>query len=947
MVRIGRSSIRYLSLAVAMLCSLSQLSLGMHNPYGEPPHRSALPRSRSAFYPSPQQTKISCPACTFDNEPDATECTICGTALPRPQRRSRPVPPLPGPRQQQQASAQGEEEGKQSAGMLPQPVRQVMQQPQRPVRRGEQFLVRDFFEKVVGMSEDDFRAQFQWNERGPQGRLHYFDKLSLRDFEAWKNGWIRESPERESIFTGDYQFETLGELYNKLDKKGITPLTKSSKFYITLHDPANPLKSDIACTQSDPEIAYKASFQLASTFFGPLEGGIDNPKAKLSDMIAHAVQGEWASLVTAGATIFRKYFMPTIHYLEQREGVSNRPQSYYLLSNLASKAPIYIEEHPIRGNLKSVNMDALLRYKFNPNDKYAVGIFTHSDIVPTSRLIKPVPFGADKNDSVMQQILFASNPTKITQFFNSAYNLIKYRTDYPNQADDQPVMQFAKMVMHAQYEADLIKAYLSGKPYIEFTLLGCGAFVNEIKWIAEFFEKPEIQQFIKDTGLEVNIIYGPDKLRDIVVRSAETDIDFLDRMYAIASTFQKIPPRNDIQAYYDNVITPRYAIQQQAAHGRQPRRRSSMAQKPPAHIGDNGQPIAADQPRPGSLRRSRTLASSQFATGALAQRSMAAAQPGTQALEVTPIHGTKRSDRYYLGWLYVPQYQDRALIKYDIGTTPERDAYGAENFVYVSPSAPSEALPAGLRYWQNSVQPVPITIPDDIGNHDIKVQVSETPNSTPFQYSRKNREYVPVSAQVQQAQAQHAPAQQPITRSHRQSSAAPLAPVPSRMRSSSRPAMRQPVATQLPFAIIPGAGEPGVYDLAWLEVPQENDAVLINLDEGAIPLQFPDGSTSNNFKYVSPVVPSVQLTDDLRYWRSSRQLTLPIVLAPGQRKHNIPVYVSKTPTGTRYQYSRQQGEYVPVPAPAQQVQAPAPVIRRRQSSAAPAPVRSRSHASRP
>ena len=62
--------------------------------------------------------------------------------------------------------------------------------------------------------------------------------------------------------------------------------------------------------QANPQ--YKnAVFQLASTPYGLLEGGVYPQHAYLSHMLAGPTQGEEASIVTAAASIYRKYFFPS------------------------------------------------------------------------------------------------------------------------------------------------------------------------------------------------------------------------------------------------------------------------------------------------------------------------------------------------------------------------------------------------------------------------------------------------------------------------------------------------------------------------------------------------------------------------------------------------------------------------------------------------------------
>ncbi|MCX5925125.1 MAG: hypothetical protein NT124_02410 [Candidatus Dependentiae bacterium] len=534
----------------------------------------------------------------------------------------------------------------------------------------------DFFKEVVGMSESSFRATFGWNEK--KGYLAKVPTGSRKSFEDWKRRFIAEFPRRQAIFEGQWRCETLGQLNARIQAQGgVRSLGGRGQLNILLHnDPRGGECTEITALQADPR-NNGAVFQLASTFFGPLEGGMENPTASLTGMLHAPVQGEWASISAAGATIYRKYFMPTENFIRRHSEGKKDPSYFYLLHDLGKKAL----QDKKSGRQPKVDLKALKGYIYNPADAQRVSIFTHANIVTTSSCIK----GQDKKTGALLQSIPLGTHQRITQVLNSAYNLIHYYRELkPGQRPQDNVMNFAKMVLGAMYEGTLKSAYLLGKKKVYLTLLGGGAFVNDISWIAEFFERPDIIEFIKNSGLEVSIVYRPDKVREKMVRSAQGDINFLRRMYAVSGHIGGT--KRDVMA------TPH--MQQYASYIKQ-----SYAQ-----LGGGGSAVAAP-------RVSR-------------QQAPAGSRKTTLALSCKPIRGAKKP--YHLGWLYSPEHRDFVLVNYGKEVSPVLNRDGSKSFMYVSPSAPTVALPKGLYYWRGSNQ---VRIPEQLSDRRVVVMVAPTPTT--------------------------------------------------------------------------------------------------------------------------------------------------------------------------------------------------------------------------
>ncbi|MDP3889397.1 MAG: hypothetical protein Q8Q25_02555 [bacterium] len=381
---------------------------------------------------------------------------------------------------------------------------------------GTMIVRKDFFKNVVGMDEPTFRKTFGWDG----GKLQ---KMTPEEYAAWVTD--PRYPRREAISRGEFTFYTVKDLDKAMVKLGGV---RRPSFEIRIYDPRKPELTDIRALQADPA-NKNAAFQLASTFFGPLEGGMYKWSAELTHMLEAAAQGEEANISAAGAAIWRKYFMPTF----AAPAGSSLPGYYYLLENL--KPTI----NPIKFGGESFDIDrnTVAKYKYNPNDIKKVGIGLHDNVLVTSGY-GPVIIGKSATDrrpnpnDTQEQIPLNKNQT-IAQIFTSAYNLVDVRKG--GLKDTDPQAQFAQMLLEASYEGTLKAAYVAGRQRVFLTLMGGGAFLNDMKWIANAITKPELVKFIRDTGMQVILLYRPDP-RKQPTRNVDGDIAFLKQMQDLANT---------------------------------------------------------------------------------------------------------------------------------------------------------------------------------------------------------------------------------------------------------------------------------------------------------------------------------------------------------------------------------------------------------------------------
>ena len=300
--------------------------------------------------------------------------------------------------------------------------------------------------------------------------------------------------------------------------QNIQPLGRP-KLRIRVQDPNNPQGADIRFIQANPT-NKDAVFQVASTLWGPLEGGMIMPNAKLDGMLYAPVQGEEASIATAGATIWRKYFMPTYNVQ------FGKTPYYYLLENTGKFNKIVWGQ---RGPY--IDWNALTRYNHNANDINNVSIGFHSDIVVTSgygqgraqqdqQTRLPIYWNTDGSMDLKRTQI-------ITQVFVAAMNLKGLREKHKL---NRQAIQAAQLVLNADYLGTVLAAAYLKKPKVFFTMVGAGSFQNEVSWLYWAIRKTadDIQKY----GLDVTILYRPDKTRGQTAppRNATTDATFIKKL---------------------------------------------------------------------------------------------------------------------------------------------------------------------------------------------------------------------------------------------------------------------------------------------------------------------------------------------------------------------------------------------------------------------------------
>jgi len=557
------------------------------------------------------------------------------------------------------------------------PITPITTPPVIPATAKQSIIRADFFKDIVNMDEQKFRQDYGWHQDGSNdwGALAHTPALNL-------NTWINEYPRRAAIFQGEFSTYTPKDL-NQL--MGTTVLTRQPYFRIIIHNPENPEQTDIRALQADPSLKF-ANFQLASTLFGPLEGGMYRWKASLGGMLERPVQGEEASISAAPATIFRKYFM--------------KPR--YLLSNLKDKFII--------GQGKFGPYIDASNYYTEDKDMDEISIGIHKNIVVSSGygLGNSGPNGRpgryDSQERLMIDVkndkVDVGNTQIIHQIFTSAYDLGRAYKKYGQNNLPINISDAAQMILSGMYKGALGAPFATKSPVIFLTMLGAGAFLNDPMWIYGAIEPHK--DFIKERGLQITLIYRPDPRK--ATRNPDKDSEFLINMLEMADTINKNNLARD--PGFKNILK-KYL---DASYSTDP-----IIQKTQG-------PLAAEL----NYRINNALPSyapkiklkSTFVPTTPLDKSNTTVPQGLDIIQ-------NLNNGHKLAWK--PVGNDAVLINID----PSNSLYN-----YIAPGYPGQSLPNGLYYWKSQGLDLP-----QIGNHK-NMLVKNHPKGKTYIYNSGQKKYV-------------------------------------------------------------------------------------------------------------------------------------------------------------------------------------------------------------
>jgi hypothetical protein len=363
-----------------------------------------------------------------------------------------------------------------------------------------------FFEYIVGMDEETFRKKYGFTDDPASYNRKVNDILGIDTKD-----WVDEYPRRRHIFMGKSVFVGKSTFGSQLPD--FSPSSRARHLTILFYDPFKPENTEIQHLMSLPE-NKGAVFQVASTPFGGLEGGIAKSGSKVSSMTRNAVQGEWCAIATAGATIFQKYFACPKGPL-------------FLWDDLLGPKDVgYFE--PTSDVGYRINIDTAANVKETRENISLVKASVHKNAY--------VSYGhtceyAEKNEDKLIQVIdtkcrFVQDVNLVRVSALDIGQLIKAKTPVKT---IQNLIPFARTVVKGAYEITAHVAYMLGAKKVFLTLVGAGAYRNQLEWIFNALDTPTFRGL--SDWLDIILVYRPEKSKydkdENPTRCAELDEEFL------------------------------------------------------------------------------------------------------------------------------------------------------------------------------------------------------------------------------------------------------------------------------------------------------------------------------------------------------------------------------------------------------------------------------------
>jgi len=387
---------------------------------------------------------------------------------------------------------------------------------------------------VLGMTEDDFRDRYGWSS-------------TIRGVLDEQPSPPRFPGDTPDIFSGRFVSLSLEDLKDEVKdevwKQSLLRKKKSrkrSRFFILFHDPKDEKKTDVRGLMSNPKF-NGATFQFASTMFGPLEGGKFYRDSKLETMYNMAVQGEFASISTIGAALYRKYILPSKVLKDLKNDKrwtkwDDRTKEWafnnrmYALENFTWFAPKkgdrklgnrlpYISKSGTYGRSFHIDPDKAANYKHEQGDRDRVKIPIHQNVkVQFGNVLGKDSRSRYNNragDLVERIKIQGDRDQRVTCVLSSTIDL---RTGRKTKSGKElqkleKVKYLQRVLQEAAYYGAVYGAAYAGSDKVVLTMVGGGSFRNDPRIIYRAIKKVINDEQIQALGIDIYLNYRHDSRR--------------------------------------------------------------------------------------------------------------------------------------------------------------------------------------------------------------------------------------------------------------------------------------------------------------------------------------------------------------------------------------------------------------------------------------------------
>jgi hypothetical protein len=341
-----------------------------------------------------------------------------------------------------------------------------------------------------------FEKLFGFQERGYEDTKSHFyvaeDKLFSRANEkSWNIGSFT-TPSLAELREKVKASSSAGELSSNVCQNKALSSTTTVDIVV----------GDIIKLHQDSQYA-NATIQVASQFNAlEMPGPSVTPEKGITDYVYDRTQGPACSLSAAAATVYRNYFVPFPDSEQQGQTANRQLNGLADVGNVLSQATGI----PIQSLWKMKNgyalcykesLDAIGKYLNNASEEQkdvirrALRVAIHSDVqVTISSLSSSPPPPQPLRPQLVTQVFCSALPV--------AYSLLAPRAWEP----------FARLILEGAYEATLLaavaRAHAGTSNKVLLTLVGGGAFGNEMEWILDAIQRAV--EIVRNAGLHIEIV---------------------------------------------------------------------------------------------------------------------------------------------------------------------------------------------------------------------------------------------------------------------------------------------------------------------------------------------------------------------------------------------------------------------------------------------------------
>uniref|UniRef100_A0A6B2L742 Uncharacterized protein n=1 Tax=Arcella intermedia TaxID=1963864 RepID=A0A6B2L742_9EUKA len=336
---------------------------------------------------------------------------------------------------------------------------------------------RDFFEEIWGFKESIKSVKEYLQIDTSSDKNHIISLINARtvqpgNFETRKINSFNEQ-----------------DLVAKIKKKGTLSIVIGNGPHTTQYD-----RVDIGALQAHPA-NRGATFQVASNF-NCLEfvDERDSASVGITKYVFDQTQGPAACISAAPGVLYRNYFVP--HYVDGKLYKGQLEQQINLLNNFF--IPVTNGYINFNGNeLTEIYEPTWDDHFFTDYGDVKVGVQTNVEVT-----------SGTKRDGLIYMV--EQSGQIINQVFTASINLGGTRAMF---ASRPKIQKLAQMLLKAAYRGTILVAMenalkappeLVGRNKLFLTLIGGGAFGNDLEWIVgALYEQLEL---IKRSGLEITLV---------------------------------------------------------------------------------------------------------------------------------------------------------------------------------------------------------------------------------------------------------------------------------------------------------------------------------------------------------------------------------------------------------------------------------------------------------